>query len=134
MLPFECIIKGTPVSQQARRRERLRAWQQDVRSQVKAKWPNDEAPSVKKVKVTLAYYYENVTMDTDNILKPVLDALKGLVLEDDGLVTDHQVVKRSLDGSFRVKGMSSVLAEGFCYGSDFLHLKIEEAPDQEEMV
>ena len=73
-------------------------------------------------------------MDTDNMIKPIQDAIKGLIYSDDCLVTDSRAAKRNLGGSYQVKGMSPVIAQGFCYGSEFIHVKILEAPSQEELV
>jgi hypothetical protein len=33
-----------------------------------------------------------------------------------------------------VRGMSPVLAEGFVQGDEFLHIRIEEAPDHTELL
>ncbi len=33
--------------------------------------------------VTITYVYDEVPLDVDNIPKPILDALKGLVFSDD---------------------------------------------------
>jgi crossover junction endodeoxyribonuclease RusA len=40
----------------------------------------------------------------------------------------------SMHGSFRVRGMSSVLAEGFCRGKEFLYICVDIAPDHEELI
>jgi hypothetical protein len=72
-------------------------------------------------------------MDNDNMLKPIQDALNKLVYEDDQQITDTYVRKTDINGSFRVRGMSAVLAEGFCRGNEFLHIKVEQAPIHEEL-
>lgn len=45
-----------------------------------------------------------------------------------------QIRKTDLSGSFKVKGMSKVLVDGFCRGSEFLYIKIQEAPDHAELL
>ena len=70
-------------------------------------------------------------MDLDNIPKPILDALKGLVYLDDEQITDVVCRKRNLRGDLRVENPSDVLAEGFSRGNEFLYILVEEAPDQE---
>lgn len=134
MLPFEFIIKGTPVSQQTRNKRRLREWKDTVRSSAQERWPGGESPLDQPVQIFAVYYYEGAALDTDNMIKPIQDALKGLIYSDDCVVTDSRSAKRPLDGSFRVRGMSPVLADGFCDGSDFIHVKILEAPSQEELL
>lgn len=134
MLPFEFIIKGTPVSQQTRSRPRLREWKDRVRASAATRWPPGELPLNQPIKIFAVYYYEGAALDTDNMIKPIQDALKGLVYSDDCVVTDSQAAKRDLNGNYRVKGMSPVLAEGFCYGSEFIYVKILGAPSQEELL
>jgi crossover junction endodeoxyribonuclease RusA len=82
--------------------------------------------------LTVIYFYESEpSMDIDNIPKPIADALKGLVYVDDEQVTDVSCRKRNLNGNLRVENPSSVLAEGFSRGSEFLYIVVEEAPNQE---
>jgi hypothetical protein len=73
-------------------------------------------------------------MDNDNMVKPIQDALNGLVYVDDRQITDTQLRKTDINGSFRVRGMSPVLAEGFVKGVEFLYIRIEAAPDHEEIL
>ena len=70
-------------------------------------------------------------MDLDNLPKPISDALKGLVYLDDDQVTDIVCRKRNLNHNLRVENPSGVLADGFSRGNEFLHIVVEEAPDQE---
>lgn len=134
MLPFEFIVIGTPVSSQTRNTKKLRKWQDTVRVAAKTRWPAGELPLNQPLKVSVVYYYEGEALDVDNMIKPIQDALKGLIYTDDCVITDSYPAKRDLNGNFRVRGMSPVLAEGFCSGNEFIHIKILEAPNQEELL
>ena len=134
MLPFEFIVVGTPVSHQTKNKARLRKWKEAVRNEASNQWPNAEPMIDQPVQILIVYYYEGAAMDTDNMIKPIQDAMKGSIFSDDCLVTDSRAAKRNLDGSYQVKGMSPVIAKGFCSGSEFVHVKILEAPSQEELV
>jgi crossover junction endodeoxyribonuclease RusA len=70
-------------------------------------------------------------MDIDNLPKPISDALKGLIYLDDEQVTDVLCGKRNLNSNLRIENPSSILAEGFSRGSEFLYIVVEEAPDQQ---
>ncbi len=70
-------------------------------------------------------------MDVDNLPKPILDSLKGLVYLDDEQVTDILCRKRNLNSNLRLENPSSVLAEGFSRGNEFLYIIVEEAANQE---
>jgi crossover junction endodeoxyribonuclease RusA len=81
--------------------------------------------------LSVTYFYESGAMDIDNLLKPISDALKGLVYLDDEQVTDVLCRKRNLNGNLRIENLSGVLAEGLSRGSQFLYIVVEEAPNQE---
>ena len=136
MFSFEFIVDGPPVSHQTRRPSRLLAWKQTVRAAAVRRWPVGAPPVRTQLKISVTYYHDGVAirMDNDNMIKPIQDALNGVVYEDDRQITDTQVQKTDINGSFRVRGMSPVLAEGFIKGSEFLHIRIEIAPSHEEVI
>lgn len=80
--------------------------------------------------VTITYFYDRVSLDVDNIPKPILDALKGLGYLDDEQVTDIICRKRNLNTELRIENPSSVLAQGFSRANQFLYVVIDDAPDQ----
>ena len=133
MLLLEFVIDGPPVSQQARRRERVRQWRDAVRRVAEQHWRAGELPGTGPIMLTVIYFYDSGPMDIDNLPKPILDALKGLVYRDDEQVTDIVCRKRNLNRELRVENPSLVLAEGFSRGNQFLYIVTEEAPDQEVM-
>ncbi|MGK7895586.1 MAG: RusA family crossover junction endodeoxyribonuclease [Xenococcus sp. (in: cyanobacteria)] len=128
---FEFIVDGPPVSQQTRRRERLRAWKAIVRQEAEKYWSSEQKTATGLVMLKVTYFYDSVAMDVDNIVKPIQDAIIGLVYVDDNQITDVLVRKRDLSGNFRVENMTSILAEGFARGNEFLHILVTDAPDQE---
>jgi crossover junction endodeoxyribonuclease RusA len=70
----------------------------------------------------------------DNILKPIQDALVGLVFSDDSIVTDAISRRRQLGGTFDLSRVSPVLIEGFEYGDEFVYVHIADAPPQEQLL
>lgn len=131
MLPFEFIVDGPPVSQQTRRRERLRLWKEEVRQEAERYWPLGDFPVSGYIMLRVTYFYDGVGMDVDNIIKPIQDALIGLVYFDDSQVTDVLSRKRNLAGGFVISDVSNVLAEGLTRRNEILHVLVERAPDQE---
>jgi crossover junction endodeoxyribonuclease RusA len=133
MLPFEFNVDGPPVSQQARRPERLAAWKVSVRAKAHEFWPK-EAPAVEQeITVEITHFFEGAPADVDNIPKPILDALKGLVYVDDRQVTDLVSRRRPLGGPHKVDSLSPTLAEGLAEGREFLHIRIVAASDEGEL-
>jgi hypothetical protein len=60
----------------------------------------------------------------------VLDALKGLVYQDDGQITDIAMRKRDVARDLRISTPSPILLDALRRGKEFLHVVVEEAPDQ----
>jgi hypothetical protein len=80
-MEFEFLIPDRPVSLQARRRQRIRDWQQFVADEAAKTW--ERAPIADHhLQLTLIYLCGDYPVDTDNILEPILVALKGLVYEE----------------------------------------------------
>ena len=75
------------MSQQARRRRLVEAWTQRVRSVAEISW-HTGSPLFGEVIVVITYFFEGASLDIDNVPKPILDALKGLVYSGDSLVSD----------------------------------------------
>ncbi len=124
-------MDGPPVSQQARRRERLKAWKTLVRQEAEKYWSDDQKTATGSVMLQITYFYNSDALDVDNIVKPIQDAIIGLAYVDDSQVTDVLVRKRDLLGNFKVENVTSILAEGFGRGNEFLHIVVVDAPDQE---
>jgi hypothetical protein len=111
----------------------VRDWIETVRGEALKYWPTGDEPAPGAVLLEVSYLYKGTAADVDNIIKPIQDALKGLVYMDDGQVTDVVVRKRSLEGSLTVEDPSEVLAEGFDRGREFLYVVVRKAPDQRRL-
>jgi hypothetical protein len=80
--------------------------------------------------MTVCYYHEGraIRLDNDNLVKPIQDALNGLVYQDDRQITDTVVRKTDIGGAFVVRGASLVLLEAFSRGNRFVHVTVDLAP------
>ena len=105
MVPVEFLIPQRPVSQQTRRRERLRAWRDFVAAQAHSVLDRPQALPTEPVAIRLLYLYDEAALDADNILKPIQDALIGVLLEDDSIVTDVQIRRRWRRTTFTINAM-----------------------------
>ena len=134
MIKFEFILDGPPVSQQARRRDRLRAWKVTVRQEAEKYWLSEQKATTGFVMLQVTYFYDAIAIDVDNMVKPIQDAIIGLAYVDDDQITDVLVRKRNLSSNFRIENMTPTLAEGFSRGNEFLHIVVTDAPDQEVLI
>jgi crossover junction endodeoxyribonuclease RusA len=129
LLPFEFTVRGVPVSYQSANRAALVAWQQAVRAAAAAGWGSSPAVT-SRLSVIVEYLHDgtNARIDLDNLLKPVLDALNGLVYADDGLIVTAKVKMTPLDDPIKARYASPVLLQGFSVGAPFIYVRIEVAP------
>jgi hypothetical protein len=104
---------------------------QEVRSAAAENWPVGESPVAGPVMVTILYFHNNRRIDVDNVPKPIIDALKGLVFEDDEQVTDLVCRKRSLGSVQVAANQSTLLHESLRKGNEFLYIVVTQVPDQE---
>ena len=65
-----------------------------------------------ELRLTLVYLCKDPTPDIDNIIKPIQDALKGLVMTDDSQVADVDSHRRFLDATFDLSRLPSLLLFG----------------------
>ena len=131
MLPFEFRIDQTPVSQQARSVQRRSQWQEVVRRSAERHWPAGATPSAGRLMVTILHFYEGIDLDVDNIPKPILDGIKGLVYGDDRQITDLVCRKRALTENLLFPDLSDLLREGINRGNPFVYIRVAAAPGPE---
>lgn len=131
LLPWDFIALGVPISVQASGTSKAR-WKGEVAAAAHAAWGADPPLDV-EVLLRITYFHENAPLDVDNMIKPIQDALNGIVYVDDKQVATVVSGRSNLDGSFRVRGLSEALASGFVSGGPFVHIKVEPAPDAQEL-
>ncbi len=129
-LPFEFALEGSPVSQQTRRRARLQRWAADVRSAAE-RYGDGSPPVDSAVMVNIVYIFDGVQRDLDNIVKPILDAMKGLVYSNDSQVTDLICRKRRRQDDLQFALDSSIFDDFLTDSNQFLYVRVGGAPDPE---
>ncbi len=130
-VPFEFVIPGPPVSQQGKASARAR-WRQDVESAARAQWTGG-GPDGGAVSVKITYFFVGDAPDVDNIPKPILDALNGLVFVDDRQVTDLLSRKRDLRNTLRIPDPPPTLLSYLGHMMPILHISVTRAQDREVM-
>ena len=128
---LDVCIHGQPISAQTSRRLTLGDWKQKVRSACEAAWPKDQALLDGPVRLRVTYYCESLAGDVDNLVKPIQDALQGVVYRNDRQISDVTGRRRMIDDLFRARYMSPVLAMAFSDGRPFVHVEVWPNPAQE---
>jgi hypothetical protein len=127
-LPYEFTVPGPPVSHQSANKQLLADWRSRVTTAAARDWT--AMPLSCDLRIAVTYYHEgdSVRIDGDNMLKPIQDALIGLIYSDDKFITDSETRKTPIDGPIRARRASRVLLEAFAVGQEFVHVIIDVAP------
>ena len=102
----------------------------DVRNTAKRDW-DTEPPYTGEVKVAITYFFDHPLIDVDNVPKPILDALKGLVYSDDSQVTDLLCRRRDLNAELRIPQSVAGFVPMLGRSEPFLHIVVTRALSQE---
>lgn len=119
------------MSQQTRRRQRLNVWKQQVRQEAETAWSDDSPPLTGLLGLQVIYFYQDHELDIDNFIKPIQDALIGVVYENDIQIIDLAIYKRPLDQELRLINPSSALEKGLSKKTEFLYISTRETSNQE---
>lgn len=125
------MIPQRPVSQQARRQARLREWKDFVAQHARLAIGEPRALATDPVALRLLYLYDGAALDIDNIVKPIQDALIGIVFDDDSVVTDVEIRRRWRRTTFTLNAVSPVLAAGLALNRELVYVELTDAPAQD---
>jgi crossover junction endodeoxyribonuclease RusA len=92
-----------------------------------AAWPAGRAPLVVPVRLQIAYFFVCGSLDVDNMIKPIQDALIGIAYDDDSRVVDVRAILRDQGGQYALANPSAALVAALGGGGDFIHVFVEEA-------
>ena len=133
MVPFSFVVDGTPKSLQSKGGKKDGPWQTDVKGAAAPVWGTAQTVDT-PLAVSITYLTERFVArsnqpDTDNIAKPILDALKGLVYDDDSIVTDVLCRRRTLNVPLvRFLNPPISFLNALSSSNEFAHVAIDNAP------
>lgn len=124
----EFCVKGVAVSWRAggrrgENRRRLQLWRDAVAGGATCAVAGSPIFSG-KVTVNIALFSEQQGPDLDNMAKPILDAMQGIVYENDRQVAGHLAEWCDIDGFYEVRFMSRVVAAAMSEGSPFVWVRV----------
>lgn len=96
-------------------------------------WPANRRAFNGDVELRVTHYSERRIADRDNLLKPIQDALQGLVYGNDRQVKDSTSNWRNINGRFTIRHVSLPLAVAFSTGDEFLHICVWTSSDVEDL-
>ena len=130
-MQFEFLIPSRPVSLQTRNRSNLQAWKQFVYGEAAKLWTGASSSNI-NIHLTLVYLCDEDPVDSDNIIKPIQDALIGLIYDDDSLITDVEVHRRLITGIFDIARLPPLILEGVNSHQECVYVRVLLATPLEE--
>jgi hypothetical protein len=131
--PVEFVVLGTPVSAQAKRRESIEQWQARVREASRVALPEGHFASPGPISITLFYFpAADMAGDIDNIVKPILDALRRHIYLDDRQIERLVVQKFEPGRVFQFNSLSAVLSEALGAEKPLLYVRLSDDPYEDE--
>jgi len=121
--PFEFIVQGTSTRRQD--------WKRKVATAARVAGAGQPPyPTSAGVQLRITYYYDSVApIDVDNMIKPIQDALIGLVYIDDCQVTDVLCRKREVPSAFVFHRISDTLYNALTLYDDFVYVVLDQASE-----
>jgi crossover junction endodeoxyribonuclease RusA len=130
--PIEFIVRGTPVSHQAKRSQSREQWKAQVRHASFAAISNPHFASEDRIGVTLFYFPpEPMQGDVDNIVKLVLDACSAHIYLDDAQVERVVVQKFEPDRLFSFGTPSDTMVDAMQGAKPSLYVRISNDPHED---
>jgi len=108
-----------------------------VRAEAQKAWTGSSPIKDANLQLTLIYlcrgnYGDRNLIDTDNIIKPIQDALIKLVYEDDKLVSDVESHRRFLSEPIDITNLPLLLQQGVMIGKECVYVKVSESQPLEK--
>ena len=67
------------------------------------------------------------------MVKPIRDAMIGVVYANDSQIRRSEHEQANIDGLFPIRGISRVILSAFHAGREFVYIRVEDAPLQTEL-
>ena len=128
---FEMLIPRRPVSHQAKNRENLQAWKDYVYGRARIDWIGGTPIATQGLRLMLVYLCNDFPADIDNIIKPIQDALVGVIYADDSLISDVDSHRRFLSDAIDLTNLPPLLVEGVTLGEECIYVRVSLADNLE---
>ncbi|GGF07480.1 RusA family crossover junction endodeoxyribonuclease [Hymenobacter cavernae] len=122
-IDLEFLLSRRPVSHQVKRRTNLQSWKSFVRAEAQSVWGAQAALAI-PCQLTLVYFYQENPADIDNIIKPIQDALVGLVYVDDFYVTDVDSHRRLLTDQFDLTRLPPLILQAIATAQECVYVRV----------
>lgn len=126
---LEFVVPGPPISNQQstpQGRANLTAWKATVAGAAALAWPN--VPLTIELKAVIISFYagNEPSVDTDNMAKAILDAMQGIVYDNDRQIVQTQLAHARLGGAYQIGGVRPMIVNSLQAQAQFVYVSIED--------
>ena len=109
-------------------------WQTTVRQAAVRAWGNAAPVTDGNLELLVGYFHDAAggNVDNDNMVKPIQDALIGVIYLDDRQVTDTRLVRRPI-ANLQILGPSPTLAGAITAGGDFILVRVSVRTEEVDL-
>jgi len=123
------IVEGVPKSPSSKSRA---TWKSQVSGAAAKAW-NFQEPIQAEIRVVIVHFYKRGSLDVDNMIKPILDAVTNVIFVDDSQVTQVLARKTELTTGLRVANAAPDVVAAIDKGVDCVYIGVLPAPDHRVM-
>lgn len=105
-----------------------------VAAAARAAWLVGKPPIAGDVEVQISEFSEFAARDRDNMAKPVLDAMQGVVYENDKQIKGLNIEWCDIGGAYVVRHMSPIVAAALSAGHEFLWVRVSAHAARKDLI
>lgn len=124
---LEFVVQGPPISNQSPG-PNLTAWRATIAAAANLQWPNAPFPQGVELKAIIVNFYAGrPTVDVDNMSKPILDEMEGIVYANDRQVVQAELTHVEIGAAFSIVGVRPIIVNAIQGGNQFVYVRIDDA-------
>jgi crossover junction endodeoxyribonuclease RusA len=129
MLYLEFAVPGVPISNQQstpQGRANLAVWRAALLAAASAGW--NQPPLTGDLKAVIINFYVTAepSLDLDNMSKPILDSMEGVVYGNDRQIRQAELAHVPIDAPFVFVGVSRAIMAAVQAGNAFVYVRVED--------
>jgi crossover junction endodeoxyribonuclease RusA len=126
MTHLEFVVPGPPVSNQVPGAN-LNAWRGTIASEARAQWRGKAVLATHLKAVVINFYVgKKPSVDVDNMSKPILDSMEGIVYDDDRQIIQAELSHVEIGSAFVFVGVSKLIVSAVQAGTQFVYVRVED--------
>lgn len=137
---FEFAIKGPPFSVNSAKSQprKHNNWKRTVGNAAKEQWNRDSPPGYvlpldMPLEVTITTYFTALQRDVDNVIKPILDGMKGAIYVDDAEIYKVTSQRYNLNVPVVIEGPSLLLAQALNANDELVYVELSWELSEESL-